>query len=383
MDETPQHRRFEFKSDSSYKFWEYTVGDFSVTLRYGRIGTKGKTKIQQYNSGIEAIEAAEKKAATKQKAGYVEVIKVKTERPSNEELWTELEPHEPFLSSILDSPDDIDQYLVYADWLLERNDPRGQLILSQFSANDPKTPMWEQPNHQKQADKIQMAHWRNWMGDLTQFLEQNHFLFEFKRGFLASLQLSYLSEQIGNALVTSPHCQFLRELTILKTPNLAPEDSGSGSTTDLNGLMLLGDADFTNLRKLEFAFNERDIRPLHGKRSFQIIHSMKRLTSLKICSRIVPDDFDFLFSKEMPNLNELHIEDPFDNGPIESLCRSSWMEQLTTLKLSCNLNDRIAQRIADSLNPNVMERIDLGENNHFSEEAINTIEKTGVAVEPI
>lgn len=289
-----------------------------------------------------------------------------------------MEPHEPFLQSILNSPDEIDEFLVYADWLLEQGDPRGDFIVSQIATKDPRTPMWQQTNHQKLADKIQLENWRNWVGEMATFLDRSLFLFKFERGFLSSLQLPYLSEEFAATLKSSPHCRFLRKLILLSTPNVDPQ--GNDQSPDLvTGLQLLREADFSNLRTLEFSYNNGDPRARDGRPSFEIIHSMKRLTSLTIYGSITPSHYDFLFSKEMPNLVELHIEDPIGNGPINSLCQSSWMEQLVLLKLQCGLDDRIAQKIADTLNPNVMDRIDI-EENEFSEEAINTIEKTGVTI---
>jgi predicted DNA-binding WGR domain protein len=41
-------RRFEFKEGSSNKFWEVTLSDKTLTVRYGRIGSPGQEKSHTY-----------------------------------------------------------------------------------------------------------------------------------------------------------------------------------------------------------------------------------------------------------------------------------------------------------------------------------------------
>lgn len=374
-------RRYEFKSDRSYKFWEVSVDDLSVNTRYGRIGTRGRSQSKIFDSAEAAQAHADKEAAKKKKAGYVELVKQEVKRKTNEELWNELKPHEPFLESILESPDDIDQYLVYADWLLECGDPRGQFILSQLAAKDSQTPMWEQIRHQKIADEIQLTNWREWLGELAPILQPSGFRLEFQRGQVSLLGLPCLNSQIGVALKGSPHCRFLRTLEVLSTnpSELYNDEEDAISREADTGLEPLLGADFANLRTLELTYNHFGRRRLPGRKTFEVIHTMPRLRKLSITGSIAAGDYQFLFDKEMPNLEELIIEDQFGNGPIEALCESDWMEQLVSLKLVCDLENSIAQNLAERLNPNVMERIDVTQNN-INEEGLNTIRKTGVSV---
>lgn len=66
-------RRFEFIDDHSSKFWEIDVVVESVEVRFGKIGTKGQTKITDFDMPPEALAHAEKKINEKLKEGYVEV----------------------------------------------------------------------------------------------------------------------------------------------------------------------------------------------------------------------------------------------------------------------------------------------------------------------
>ena len=54
----------------SHKFYELTVDDNAVTVRFGRIGTAGQTQTQSYSSAEEALKAANKKVSEKLEKGY-------------------------------------------------------------------------------------------------------------------------------------------------------------------------------------------------------------------------------------------------------------------------------------------------------------------------
>jgi DNA ligase-1 len=65
-------RHFEFVEGKSSKFWQIAVDGCEVTVRYGRIGSKGSTKTKEF-ADAEAAEAhAEKLIGQKTGKGYVE-----------------------------------------------------------------------------------------------------------------------------------------------------------------------------------------------------------------------------------------------------------------------------------------------------------------------
>ncbi|MFY0534336.1 WGR domain-containing protein [Nannocystis pusilla] len=65
-------RRFEMEEGGSRKFWEIAIEGHTVTVRYGRIGTDGQTKVKQHGTPEEAAKDAAKLVAEKTKKGYVE-----------------------------------------------------------------------------------------------------------------------------------------------------------------------------------------------------------------------------------------------------------------------------------------------------------------------
>ena len=385
------NRRFEFKSDRAYKFWAVKVKQKSVTVKYGRIGSTGQTREKLFTTNEEAEAHAEREIAKKKKAGYKEVIKNLANRKTNAQLWEELEPHKPFLQSILDAPDELGNYMVYADWLMEQGDPRGQFILSSLAVEDPQTPMWDQTKHQKLATEIRIANWREWLGELSPFFQNHGYFMGFYRGLISSFQIHSLGVPLALSLKNSPHCRMLRGLRInsTQTNQTTIEIDGVRYEADKNyGLQPLFGAELGNLRTFEFSSQQAGgdefgfyvpNRRQTGIPTFQFIRSMSRLQSLTLNTSFYEQEYQFLFDSEIPNLVEFELEDRFGNGPIEDLCRSNWMEQLRSLKLVCDLDDDICELLADSLDPNVMERIDVIQN-RITEEGRNTIEKTGVTV---
>jgi predicted DNA-binding WGR domain protein/photosystem II stability/assembly factor-like uncharacterized protein len=64
-------RHLEFRDAKSAKFWEVEVKGAIVRVRYGRIGTEGRTSEKEHASPSEARKSAEKQLAAKVEKGYV------------------------------------------------------------------------------------------------------------------------------------------------------------------------------------------------------------------------------------------------------------------------------------------------------------------------
>ena len=65
-------RYFEFVGGSSAKFWEVALRGNDVTVRFGRIGTDGKTQVKTLADADAATRHAEKLIASKTAKGYLE-----------------------------------------------------------------------------------------------------------------------------------------------------------------------------------------------------------------------------------------------------------------------------------------------------------------------
>jgi len=83
------------------------------------------------------------------------------------------------LAAILDDPQDTQARLVYADWLTEQGDPRGELITIQCAKK--RTPAMT-----KREQELLKKHHRAWSKEATQDSDAH----EFERGFVGTVEMS-------------------------------------------------------------------------------------------------------------------------------------------------------------------------------------------------
>lgn len=119
-------RRYEFVEGSSKKFWEIELEGESFTTRWGRIGTDGQEKTQDFDSAADARKAHDKLVAEKEKKGY---RLVGSDEGGEARPLTAKVPSNPaLLAAVLERPDDGQAWQVFADWLLEQGEAWGEVI---------------------------------------------------------------------------------------------------------------------------------------------------------------------------------------------------------------------------------------------------------------
>ena len=74
-------RRFEYTDEKSNKFWEIECDGLSHTVRYGTIGSHGRTKTTEFDSGEAASNDAERLIGQKTERGYIETSSIGCVRP--------------------------------------------------------------------------------------------------------------------------------------------------------------------------------------------------------------------------------------------------------------------------------------------------------------
>jgi uncharacterized protein (TIGR02996 family) len=140
--------RYEFSEGSSNKFWDITLTGKSFTTTYGKIGANGQTTIKTFKSDGDAKKEHDKLVAEKTKKGYKLVggkaakaaKPAKDEKPGKPGKAPAAEPvagkrdarNKDLEAAILANPTDREAYTVFADWLQEQGDPRGELISLQL-----------------------------------------------------------------------------------------------------------------------------------------------------------------------------------------------------------------------------------------------------------
>jgi uncharacterized protein (TIGR02996 family) len=141
----PGARYFEFSEGTSNKFWEVFLDGTSVRTRYGKIGTPGQQTIKDFSSKADAQKELDKLVAEKTKKGYAETaggggaakIEPAPRTAAKSDGQAMADARNPELEkAIIANPMDRDAYAIYADWLQEQGDPRGELIAMQLGNRD-------------------------------------------------------------------------------------------------------------------------------------------------------------------------------------------------------------------------------------------------------
>jgi uncharacterized protein (TIGR02996 family) len=111
--------------------------------------------------------------------------------------------HEPgFLHAIVEDPDDDTPRLIYADWLEERGDPRGEFIRVQCElarSNQPTPRHFQLLDREKQ---LLALHRKDWDAPLRQLCTS----FTYRRGFIetARLQTTHFLAHAGEMFTATP-----------------------------------------------------------------------------------------------------------------------------------------------------------------------------------
>lgn len=111
---------------------------------------------------------------------------------------------EDYVNAIRAAPDDLALRNVFADWLVERGDPRGELMALQLSRREGRT---SAPDRER---KLIEKHGGEWAGELGKRFDPKCLVFE--DGFFAGGILSYVRSDELASLLADPAWDFVRVL---------------------------------------------------------------------------------------------------------------------------------------------------------------------------
>lgn len=334
--DTVPPRRFEYADDRSYKFWTIALNDDRLTMRYGRIGHLGQSREIRCDSAEDAKRSYQQRIRKKTREGYSERIPAKSKTADRQNAWDAIADHEPFLQAILANPDEPTAYAIYADWLSERQDPRGEFTRQQLALEDPCLPMYQRPKLEKSIDLLRQRNARQWLGDLAPWLIDGGraaYPYRFDRGQLAAIVCEELGFRFAHQLKASPLCRFLTEFAIGSTEVLGDtiriDDQEYQAAIDYGIEPLLG-GDFRNLRQLHvgtlptaprtrFSFSNPSML-------VQWIGTMPQLERLWIHADV---DLAALLKLPLEHLQELHVR--LDRSQVKLLSKSGRVQQLQVL----------------------------------------------------
>jgi uncharacterized protein (TIGR02996 family) len=111
--------------------WEISRKKATVTISLGPYGRAGRTTVREYPDEDRARQVYERAIATKSAEGFVEPpAKAVIGASSKKGVSTK----NPELEALIEEdPSDLSRYLIYADWLQQQGDPRGELIIAQHA----------------------------------------------------------------------------------------------------------------------------------------------------------------------------------------------------------------------------------------------------------
>ncbi len=206
--------RYELKDGKSSKFWEIEVKDTSYVVRYGRIGTQGRSSTRRFDTAADARAAADKITASKLKKGYQPVTEASAQKP--------VYARNPELEALLrENPEDLETLQVYADYLQTHDDPYGELVaLGIACEQEPRG-----SSLRRRFDKILEANKQHWFGQAAPWIPERRgsetLVLEWKYGCVRKARVGYDYEEecpdtdvLLADLLRSPACRFLEDLTI-------------------------------------------------------------------------------------------------------------------------------------------------------------------------
>jgi uncharacterized protein (TIGR02996 family) len=223
--------RYEKPDHESGKYWEITLKGRVVSTRSGKIGLgpasewqgrmhfserRGRTTEREYPDVATAKRELERRVAAKLREGFRLVDGVDPDMPA---VVTDVLVNEELEAAILEAIDDPQPYLIYADWLQSRGDPRGELIAMQHG-------MWQQPDpgqflaFKRQEETLRRLHLHLWLGPGVAACDYRMKL-DWRYGFVTSARVDgerlpgeLPVRQLVPALLASPCGRLMRALAL-------------------------------------------------------------------------------------------------------------------------------------------------------------------------
>lgn len=251
-------------------------------------------------------------------------------------------------TALVANPDDLAAHAAYADWLSEQGDPRGEFIQVQLALEDPNRPPAERKELTERESALLQAHGRQWLGQLAPFLlgppapppqpaggllstitgffrsvarqvapEHLRPTFTFARGWLHSLEIVDLSQDLAQAMAGAPQLRLLQHLLI---------DYFEEGEVGLHHLSKT----ITHLRILRLGAEDEQSTYIEDESVIEFIRGQLHLE--EIYSGVRPLDSAALFQLPLPHLRALTVNH-LDRYPLKLLVENATLGRLTKLSL--------------------------------------------------
>ena len=261
--------------------------------------------------------------------------------------------HESFTHAILAQPDDEHLRLVYADWLEERADPRGEFIRVQTLLADAALEKTQRSELLKREHELWALHHKDWLGPLEPLVIRS----KFRRGFVEDVEMNarqfidhaeamyavapiravtlWDAEHHMADLAASSSLARLRHLGFAPEDHRFVPESNSFSTPAVH--MLVSSPHLAHLRSLRFHGNDLTISEV---REIAAAPTLANLEKLNLDGNDRTGDLSLAALMASPHLRHLKRLSLATCGLTASgvavLARSPFLAQLTALRLNHN-----------------------------------------------
>ena len=351
-------RTFQFSDAKSHKFWNIEVSGSSFTVTYGKIGASGQTQTKSFASADKAQAEADKLIREKLKKGYIETTPRAVQSTA-----------EAFEQALAADPHDLATGSIYADYLVEQGDPRGEFMQVQSALEDESLSRATRADLKKREAELLKKHEKDWLGPLAAVIldaEQIPFwdghkqgkrapvAYRFSRGWLSRLEFHNLTVGQARALAQASPARLLRELVVEQIASEAPvgtrqqyidsyyepgpdvpADAHPYGDPGLHALCRCPQLAGLRLFQLgemmgQVGEQEEEYLNCHtsGELAYHLVKQMSNLEELYLLAHRV--DANKIFSLPMPRLRILQLYHS-NSYPLDKLAANPSLTNLTTL----------------------------------------------------
>jgi uncharacterized protein (TIGR02996 family) len=138
-----------------------------------------------------------------------------------------------FERGLVESPNELVRWSAYTDYLFEKNDPRGEFMLTQISLEDEKLTKAQRDELKKKEKELLEEHEQGWLGNLAPHFRRSpaedpsfedydrptkpSVEYHWQRGFLNELKADCLTVALAQALRDSDALRLLQKLHVTST----------------------------------------------------------------------------------------------------------------------------------------------------------------------
>jgi uncharacterized protein (TIGR02996 family) len=221
--------------------------------------------------------------------------------------------HQSLEAELAANPDDLATHAAYADLLSEEGDARGEFIQAQIALEDPTLDTPQRLELRQREQQLLSSYHERWLGGLAPYCQRSIGAYQFRRGWLDTLDITRLDLRLARTLRDAPEARLLRDLAIGFIPSESHEevhpDDGVPEEDSRPGLWpLVGSPNLANVRFLRIGQDQGDNAEDYNCHLVSaaiplLLRGMPRLEEVRLFARGY--DLSALFT--LPTLKNLRV----------------------------------------------------------------------------